>query len=430
MNVIIHFIMRADSSGEAVVDELTVDIQSRGDREFVYVEEKSYELKVPSSLSRQEVENALAAASPNQVSAQGLPSLGSALFSTLFSGDLGRALWQRMAEVERLDRGLRLRILSNAERTQHLPWELMFDPSRGDFMALSGRIALVRTRPERYEHEESPKPLARLRILVAEADTTGGSMRTDEDLKTLEELASLSGLIDLTPLRNATPESLEQALRGKFDVFHFAGSGEVLPKVSRKGGVRQALRLIGPTSSEALLDRQELGEMLRRAGVRLAVLNACRSDWIARSVAKYVPAVIGLREDPEVDSCLLLSQTLYQSLLRQRMPLDLAVTAARQAMNLRARPGIADWCKLIFYLQQKDGTFLAPEESARPAAVSLSTPPKSKEHVKLARLLDVHEANLNALTKGAGVSATNAQSEFVASLQQKIDEIKRQLGEV
>ena len=415
------------SSGTGV-DELTVEIQGRSDRAYVNVDDQEFELKVP--FSRTEVESALDATSPNHVSTQGLPSLGSTLFSTLFSGPLGRELWRRMAEVERLDRGLRLRILSNSERTQHLPWELMFDPSRSDFMALSGRIALVRTRPEGYLRGESPKPLARLRILAAEADPTGGTMNTGEDIETLRALASTSGLVELKVLHGTTPEALEQALaENKFDVFHFAGSGEVLPYVSKRGGVRQALRLIGATSSEALVDRQDLGKMLQRAGVRFAVLNACRSDWIARSVARYVPAVIGLREDAQVESCLLLCRSLYQSLLLQRMPLDLAVTAARQAMNLGARPGIADWCKLIFYLQQNDGTFLAPAESARPTATSLSVPPKNKEYAKLARLLDVHEANLDALTKGTGLGAASVSNEVVISLQEKIDEIKRQLGE-
>jgi hypothetical protein len=296
-------------------------------------------------------------------------------------------------------------------------------------MALSGRIALVRTRPEGYEQEDPPAALARLRILAAEADVTGGSMQTSQDLETLKELADLSGLAEVTILRGATPETLTQALQsGPFDVFHFAGSGEVLPVVSRRGGVRQALRLIGLTSSESttLLDRQALGKKLRSAGVRLAVLNACHSDWIARSVARYIPAVIGLREEAQVESCLWLCRSLYQSLLLQRMPLDLAVTAARQEMNLRARPGIADWCKLIFYLQEKDGTFLAPAESTRSTA-SPSAPPKSKEYAKLTRLLGIHEANLNALTQGAFSGVPN---ERVASLQQKIDEIKRQLEEV
>lgn len=420
------------SNSAAAVDELTVDIQSREDRTYVHVEKESHELRIP--FSREEVESALAATSPNQVSAQGLPALGSTLFSTLFSGNLGRTLWQRMAEVERLDRGLRLRILSNSERAQHLPWELMFDPSRSDFMALSGRIALVRTRPEGYEHENPPAPLSGLRILAVEADVTGGSMQTNRDLETLAELAKQSGLAELTVLGNATPEDLAQALKeGPFDVFHFAGSGEVLPVVSKRGGVRQALRLIGPASSEspsseALLNRQELGKMLQKAGVRLAVLNACHSDWIARSVAKYVPAVIGLREAAEVDSCLWLCRSLYQSLLLQRMPLDLAVTAARQEMNLRARPGVADWCKLIFYLQQKDGTFLAPAESTWSLAPP-SAPPKSKEYAKLTRLLGIHEANLNALAKGI-TGAAHEPNELATSLQQKIDEIKRQLGEV
>ena len=422
-----HTIMNIGNSA-AVVDDFAVEIESSAERIFVRFEDRSYDFTVP--FSREEVESALDTDSPRSVSTQGLSSLGSTLFSALFSGDLGRAFWQRMSDVERLDRGLRLRILSNAERTQHLPWELMFDPSRGDFMALSGRIALVRTRPEGYKADEPVAALSRLRILVAEADPTNGSMRNGEDIATLESVKERSGLLDLTILRGATLASLSETLqRGTFDVFHFAGTGEVLPHVSKKGGVRQALRLIGPTSSEALLGRQDLGRMLRTAGVRLAVLNACRSDWIARSVAKYIPAVIGFREDLEVESCLLMCRSLYESLVKSRMPIDLAVTAARQAMNLAARPGVADWCKLIFYLQQRDGTFLAPTEPSRQSAPSPAAPQRSKEYTKLARLLDVHEANLDALTKSASSGAMNAPSDYVTTLQRKIEEIKRQLGE-
>jgi hypothetical protein len=409
----------------AAVDEFTVDIQSSGDRTFVRVDDQEYDFRIP--FSREEVENALAANYPSQASTQGLSSLGSSLFSTLFSGDLGRSLWRRMAEVERFDRGLRLRILSNSERTQHLPWELMFDPSRGDFMALSGRIALVRTRPEGYKKNEVPAaPLKQLRILAAEADTTGGATQTTADVEILRGLPA--ALTEVTVINNATPAALQSALQhGKFDVFHFAGSGEVLPFVSKRGGVRQALRLIGVTDSEALLDRQVLGKMLRDAGVRLAVLNACWTDWVARSVARYVPAVLGLREGAQVESCLRLAESFYGSLVRSRMPLDLAVTAARQAMNLSARPGVADWCKLIFYLQQADGTFLAPVEQMRASAAS--APTRGKEYTKLVRLLSVHEANLNALTNGTGVAPAGAAGIEVVSLQQKIDEIKRQLGE-
>ena len=81
----------------AAVDELTVDIQSRDDRTYVQVGPESDELRIP--FSREEVESALAATSPNQISAQGLPALGSTLFSTLFTGNLGRTLWQRMADL-------------------------------------------------------------------------------------------------------------------------------------------------------------------------------------------------------------------------------------------------------------------------------------------------------------------------------------------
>lgn len=421
-----HALIMVDNSA-AVVDDFTVNVESTGDRTFARVDERRYDFQVP--FSREEIESALADDSPNLVSTQGLSSLGSTLFSTLFSGDLGRLLWQRMADVEHRNGRLRLRVLSNSERAQHLPWELMFDPSRGDFMALSGRMALVRTRPENYKDGETVSPLMRLRVLVAEADPTGGAYRTGEDIETLKNVATRSGLVDLTVLPSATPTTLKEALDKRFDVFHFTGSGEVLPYVSRKGGVRQALRLIGSTSSEALMDRQDLGAMLRNAGVRLAVMNACRSDWIARSVAKYIPAVIGFREETQVDSCMVFCRSLYESVVLNRAPLDLAVTAARQAMNFSARPGKADWCKLIFYLQQRDGTFLAPAESTRTALPNSVASGRSKEYAKLQRLLDVHQMNLGALIKGTGVFPNDVASDDVNSLVQKIDEIKRQLGE-
>ena len=124
----------ADSAPDRI-DELRISLGAgTGDSTLVSVGEQQFgEFRIP--FSRPEVEEALADRSPNRVSTDPLISIGSTLFNALFAGPLGRELWARLADVESRNRGLRFRIESNLERLQHLPWELLFDPSRGDFMS-------------------------------------------------------------------------------------------------------------------------------------------------------------------------------------------------------------------------------------------------------------------------------------------------------
>ena len=238
----------------------------------------------------------------------------------------------------------------------------------------------------------------------------------------------------------------EQLVSGTFDVFHFAGTGEVLQNVSKRGGLRQALRLMGGPSTRGaparsvpgqlehaddasgLMDRQDLGATLMKAGVRLAVLNACHTDWVARSLAKYIPSAIGFRDNVRVESCLTLADSLYRSLLAGSA-LDLSVTAARQALD-RAYPGTGDWCKIIFYLQQPNGSFLLSPPSTATGGMSSAAPEDNKEVVMLSRLLDVYERNLATLQRETGSGPTvDAFREQWENLQQKRDLVKRQLDE-
>ena len=92
----------------------------------------------------------------------------------------------------------------------------------------------------------------------------------------------------LTLLRHATIEALQDALlRERPHLFVLDTHGE-------KDGT---LLLEGPCSETNLLPAAELGAMLARRGVRLALLSACHSAVAAEAVrAAGVPVVIGMAE--------------------------------------------------------------------------------------------------------------------------------------
>lgn len=410
------------------IEEFTIEFSANGPSTSLRAQGEDFgEFQMP--FSAEQVQSELSDHSPSRVATDPLVSFGSTLFSALFAGPLGRRLWERFAEAERHNRGLRLRIVSNLERTQHLPWELLFDPSRGDFMSLSGRLALVRTRPDGFAWQHALPPLARLRILAVAADPDG-VLQAQGDLVQLRQVAAaFPAAVDLHTISNVTPWQLEDALaQRRFDILHFAGTGKNL--VARHGpGVPQALQLVGIQSEPVLLDRQRLGKMLEKGGVRLTVLNACDTEWVARSLAKYIPAAIGWRDKVRVESCLALCGALYRAFVAGN-PLDLAVTATRQALD-RALPDTGDWSKLIFYLQQPSGTFVA--DPTDPAAAN-AAPPRRQESREVAtwtRLRDVYRSNLAELERSANRSSSGAGDYAArrAELTGKIDELSQRIAD-
>lgn len=481
--------MRDGNPAPEALDEFRVVLTAQGDAVSLAAQAPGVEVpampfRVP--FTREEVERALADyASPTRVASDPLTAVGGALFTAVFAEHerVGRAFWERAASAgaaggDHGPRALRLRVVTNVERVQHLPWELLFDPTRGDFMSLSGRLALVRTRPDGYRGWRGPRarggdddgppepplvPRTRLRVLAVEADVTG-TMRTGEDLAILERFARTHAeRVELVTVPGVTSEALEDALEGaQFDVFHFAGTGVTVGEHFRRGGMVQELRVLGGRSGEGRpVERRRLAELLGRAGVRLAVLNACRSDWVARTLAREVPAAIGMREDVRVESCLTLVETLYRALFAGT-PVDLAVTAARRAID-RTCPGVGEWGKVISYLQTVDGTFLlappaapatlvAPVSPAAPVAsppagglvagggnvVGVAPAPAevpgasaSKEAVKLARLHEVYARNLAALEQMAASGVAPVGDTYAAQaadLRAKLDALGRQLG--
>jgi len=93
--------------------------------------------------------------------------------------------------------------------------------------------------------------------------------------------------IRLTLLRHAAVESLQDALRDRPHVF----------VLDTHGDEEGTLLLEGPCGETNPLSAAELGRMLARRGVRLAVLSACHSAAAADALrAAGVPIVVGMTE--------------------------------------------------------------------------------------------------------------------------------------
>ncbi len=230
---------------------------------------------------------------------------------------------------------------------------------------------------------------------------------------------------------------LTAALRGRrFDVFAFFGDGVVLDRVSKGGGEQQALQMVRQGDDDlGQFPRNRLGQLLADAGVRFALLNGSDTEWVARSLAKYVPAAIGMRETWRPSARLVLVESLFGAVLAAS-PLDVAVGATRLAID-RAEPGSGDWCRLIFYLQAAAGDFLLESPpQAEPAALAGQPPrspagegadPQQRTRLRLVRLHDIALANLDAAKRRAAFDPQAARRE-VDALRDRADALAQQIA--
>lgn len=101
------------------VDDFRISLTGSGEQVTLQAGDTKEPFMVP--FSRDQVERALDDSTPNRISTDPLTSFGSTLFSSLFSGKVGRQLWEQFADAEAGNRGLRLRIVTSLERIQHLP---------------------------------------------------------------------------------------------------------------------------------------------------------------------------------------------------------------------------------------------------------------------------------------------------------------------
>jgi hypothetical protein len=345
-------------------------------------------------------------------------AIGEKLYQALIRNSvMGRLLQQSQDLVNRRADGLRLRVVGDDPAVLAVPWEFLFDSQQTNFLALSLRTPI--TRQVSSTLFPSPPPVtAPLDVLVAVAEVV--PVGAADELKILEEIAS-NGLLNLRVIEQASVATLRSALEETaWHVLHFIGTGAYATgpgrwaKVQPTDGSRpqQGVLLLGRGRSKEPLENAEflpaatLAALLADApALQLVVLNACKTELVAATLAQRVPAVVGVRSDITDLACGALTRGLYEA-LSAGQPLEAAVTLGRQSID-RRQPGTREWGLPTFYLGTPDGALFAP--TAR-AEESISTtlglteknlPPPSAANAREARRLqsesELEQRNLDGL---------------------------------
>lgn len=390
----------------------------------------------PFPMQRWEVEQALdtVASQARQTIKRNVPAesldpikdYGARLFNSLFQGALKLLYDRPLAKTQEHGTALRVCLVMDDPDLEWLPWELLYDSDRQDFVALSTRSPLVRQRsmptalPDLW-----PVPGPSCRVLVVGADLKGSSGVADEIawLRQLEkQFAPRLQLHEV--LERATREQFLNALaRGGFHVLHFIGTGlgSFADEREAYAPERQGLVLMPEGDSGRSSLGVDVGQIVRapellralrsQKELRLVVLSAWHTLGVASQLADAVPAAIGMRQRVTPRACLAFVQGLYPPLL-EGQGLEAAVTTGRTEID-RQNPGSREWCLPVCYLQTANSLLLSPPAAPGPGQVGHAASGTRKvkgspefdadpERKKIQIQIQIEEKNLQELTaKGA-----------------------------
>ncbi|MHB1295456.1 MAG: CHAT domain-containing protein [Anaerolineae bacterium] len=268
-------------------------------------------------------------------------------------------LWHESYQVAReRHRGLRLRLHIDSWELCRLPWELMYDPHRGDFLVFDPMVSLVRymrlhAAPPTLRQGKSLKVMA---VVASPKDQALLDWRRELNmlegaLKDLKE----SGQIQVLTCEHATHEKLHLALlENTPDVVHFIGHGEY--DEQQHVGI---LLLEDGQGAGAPLAAPEAARMLRRYGVNLVVLNACDTasgTWAGLGpslVRAEIPGVVAMQWPVEDHAAICFTRLFYKALSLGRT-VDECMSEGRIGLSTTsADPN--DWAAPVLFLRSLSG---------------------------------------------------------------------------
>jgi Tol biopolymer transport system component len=288
---------------------------------------------------------------------------GQELWSALFSGDVLSRYEASRQEAKHQQSGIRIKFRCDEPELAALPWEYLFDPVRGDFVALSASTPLVRyiPLPESMPPLLVTPPIRILAVAVSPSDLDGLDVERERSrLNAAMAPIQAKGLVELEWIPGQTWQDFMDAVsEGPWHVLHFIGHGGF--DENRQEGIVAFAR---PDGRAEYKRATSLGRVLGdHEPLRLAVLNACESgrsdvtDLFSSTagtlVRKGTPAVVAMQYEITDEAAIELSRSFYGSVARG-VPVDTALTEARKGLAT-AFEDTLEWGTPVLYLQAPDG---------------------------------------------------------------------------
>lgn len=297
--------------------------------------------------------------------ARRIEQIGNALFESLCDSVADPRLAQALgADLETTS----IEILGTSGR---VPWEFLRNPETGRLPAVHAqRLVRVVTGP--------PRPAAQVNhetrmLLVISRPASTADVGFQSVARPLLSTLATRAAFDVTVLRPPTHEALHESLataaaQGRpFELVHFDGHGML-----QDGSGMFLFEGRGRGDPPDLVPGSELGADLAAAGVRIAVLNACRSADVGppgpealRSLAEELvnaglSGAVAMQYNVRVGTAARLVVPLYAA-LAAGMSVGDSVTDARRALHHAMRASrergavqtIDDWCVPVAYQAQQ-----------------------------------------------------------------------------
>lgn len=331
-------------------------------------------------------------------------------------------LWYESYQIAReRNRGLRLRLHIDSWELSRLPWELLYDARREDFLVFDPRVSLVR-----YLRLHAAPPALRerkkLKVLVVVA-SPAGQARIDWERELVVLRDALGGLerasqVEVAVSEHTTHEKLHSSLLGKApDVFHFVGHGEY-DRRERRG----RLILEDEQGKAARLEAHEAARLLRRYGVNLVVLNACETAtgaWAGLApalVRARIPAVVAMQWPVEDRAAIRFCRGFYRALSLGRTVDECVAEGRIGASSVGSDP--RDWAAPVLFLRSLSGRLWTNDigrrapRGARGGRKGVAAAPRrdaAGARTPTVRVPSAHEGGFHFKTRGPLLSAGDAE---------------------
>lgn len=275
-------------------------------------------------------------------------TFGAELFASIFSAAGERAFCDSTDFVRRHNATLRI-VLQVDDEYADIPWEYLFDPHRGAFLARSRETSLVRHHASAQATRFQPDiDCLRVLAMAASPRRTARLDLTTDHRSIAEALGPAidGGHLELEFVDGGTQVALDRALKSfRPHVFYFAGHGDWNDE--RDDGV---ILFEDHAGNPDPVTGVRLGTLLNQPELRLAIVNSCHAATPSKRdrfagvtsslLAQGVPAAIGMQFRFEDKAAITFGTTLLAE-LAAGVPLDRAVTDARIAVY--ALPSEIEW---------------------------------------------------------------------------------------